>query len=321
MKMSDFLCKINISDIDLTDERYKISFSKNDISFLAQSFKETGLITPPVVRPLNNKFIIISGFNRVRALIHNKETTIVAYKINPNTNDYLCLLKSISALAFQRLLTQAELIICTRRLYQFLDKEEIAKKSPTIFNTELGPRFVGDLLTIGALPDPALELIHTGHLSFKSAKRISLFEKDTIKVFLDIFSKIHASQNKQLEIILYIMEIAARDGIKPENFIKNQEIQDILLDGKKDPGLKTKDLRAYLFEQRFPIIFKTRQRAKEKITSIKLGNKIKFLPPENLDSQTYSISFTAKNYKEFLSNVQVLNAGLENKALKEIFNQ
>jgi len=321
MKMSDLLYKINISDIDLTDERYKISFSENDISFLAQSLKETGLITPPVVRPLNNKFIIISGFNRVRALIHNKETTIVVYKINPNTTDYLCLLKSISALAFQRLLTQAELIICTRRLYQFIDKEEIAKKSPAIFNTELGPRFVGDLLTIGALPDPALELIHMGHLSFKSAKRISLFEKDAIKIFLDIFSKIHASQNKQLEIILYIMEIAARDAIKPKAFYMNQEIQDILLDKKKEPGLKTKDLRDYLFEQRFPIIFKTRQRVKEKITSIKLGNKIKFLPPENLDSQTYSISFTAKNYKEFLSNVQDLNAGLENKALKEIFNQ
>ena len=321
MKMSDLLCKINISDIDLTDERYKISFSKNDISFLAQSLKETGLITPPVVRPLNNKFIIISGFNRVRALIHNKETTILAYKINPDTTDYLCLLKSISNLAFQRPLTQAELIICTRRLYQFLDKEQIAKKSPAIFNTELGPGFVGDLLTIGALPDPALELIHTGHLSFKSAKRLSFFEKHAIKNFLDIFSKIQASQNKQLEIILYIMEICARDGIKTENFIKNQEIHDILLDEKKDPGLKTKDLRAYLFELRFPIVFKTRQRIKEKITSVKLGNKIKFLPPENLDSQSYSISFTAKNYKEFLSNVQVLNAGLENKELKEIFNQ
>ncbi|MBC8439639.1 MAG: ParB N-terminal domain-containing protein [Deltaproteobacteria bacterium] len=324
--MSDCLCEINTSDIDLTDERYKISFSNKDIGFLARSFKETGLIYPPIVRPLNNKFVIVSGFNRIRAHIynnpvHNNGIKILVYETKSDVTEYQCLLKSIGSLAFQRQLTLAELIICTKRLDQFLDKQQIADKSPAIFNTALGPSFVGDLLTIGALPDPALELIHTGHLSFKSAKRISFFEKDTIKVFLEIFSKIHASQNKQLEIILYLMEITARDAIKPKAFYMNQEIQDILSDKKKEPGLKTKDLRAYLFEQRFPIIFKTRQRVKEKITSIKLGNKIKFLPLENLDSQTYSISFTAKNYKEFLANVQDLNAGLENKELKEIFNQ
>jgi len=324
--MSDHLCEINVSDIDLADERYKILFSENDIEFLAQSLEETGLIYPPMVRPLNNKFIIISGFNRIRAHIHNNrahngEIKIVVYKTNTNTTDYQCLLKSITALAFKRLLTQAELIICTSRLHHFLEEKQIAKKSPAIFNTELSVRFIKDLLVVGDLPDPGLELIHTGHLSFKSAKKISLFEKDTIKVFLEIFSKIHASNNKQLEIILYIMEIAARDDILPTQIFKNQEIQDFLFDDKKETGLKTSLLRACLFELRFPTIFKMRQMVLKKITSIKFGNKIKFLPPENLDSQTYSISFTARTYEEFLSNVQNLHAGLEKKELKDIFNQ
>jgi hypothetical protein len=69
--MSDRLCEINLSDIDLTDERYKISFSDNDIIFPAQSIKEAGLICPPLVRPVNNKFIIISGFNRIKAQVYN----------------------------------------------------------------------------------------------------------------------------------------------------------------------------------------------------------------------------------------------------------
>ena len=185
----------------------------------------------------------------------------------------------------------------------------------------LGARFVEDLLTIGALPDPALELIQTGNLSFKSAKRISCFEKDTINVFLDIFSKIKASNNKQLEIILYIMEIAARDAIKPKSFFKNQEILDILSDEKKEPGLKTNLLRAWLHKKRFPTIYETHKIVLEKIASIKFRNSIKFLPPENFESQNYSISFTARNYKEFLANVQNLNTALENKELKEILNQ
>ena len=322
--MSDLLCKINISDIDLADERYKISFSENDITFLAQSIREAGLVCPPAVRPLNNKFIIISGFNRIKALIYNNqvynnETKIVVYKTNSNITDYQCLLKSITALAFQRGLTHSELIISTSRLHQFLTKEEIAKKSSAIFNMELNTRFVEDLLIIGALPDPALELIHCGNLSFKSAKRIASYEKETVKIFINIFSKIKASSNKQLEIILHIMEIAARDAIKPESLFNNQVIQDILFDENKSPGLKTNLLRTYLFEKRFPTIFKTRQMVREKITSIKFGNKIKFLPPQNFESQNFSISFTVKDYSEFVANVQNLNTALGSKELKEIF--
>jgi ParB family chromosome partitioning protein len=324
--MSDLLCKINIGDIDLTDERYKLSFSQDDITFLAQSMRQTGLIIPPVVRPLNNKFIIISGFNRIRAQIYNDRvyntgTKIVVCQTKTDITDYQCLIKSIAVRAFQRSLTHAELIISTRRLSQFLDKKEIAKKSPEIFNIELNVRFVEDLLAIGALPDPALDLIHSGNLSFKSAKRIASYEKEVLNFFIKIFSKIKASNNKQLEIILHIMEIAARDAIKPESFFHNQSLQAILFNENKEPGLKTKELRAWLFEQRFPSIFKTRQKVREKITSVKLGNKIKFIPPENFESQNYSISFTAKNYNEFVTNVQCLNDAIENRDLKKIFNQ
>jgi len=318
--MSDLLREINISDIDLTDDRYEFSFSKKDITFLAQSIKEEGLLCPPIVRPMDHKFIIVSGFNRIRALIHNHQPRVIVYQTQPDATDYQCLLKSITAIAFQRALTHAEFILSARRLNQFLNKEQMAKKSSVIFNTQLNTAFVHDLLTIGGLPDPTLELIHTGNLSFRSAQRISLFEKNTQKIFLTVFSNIKASQNKQLEIILYLMEITKRDGITPEWFFKNQEIQDILFDTKKEPGLKTTLFRAYLFEQRFPTIVQKRQRIQEKISCLKFGNAIKFLPPENFDSQSYSISFTANNYNEFSAKVQTLKTALKNKALTEIFN-
>ncbi|MBT3176132.1 MAG: ParB N-terminal domain-containing protein [Desulfobacula sp.] len=321
--MSDIFCEINSSDIDLADERYKISFLENDMGSLAESLKDVGLLFPPIVRPVNNKFIVISGFNRIRAHIHihqvhNKK--ILVYKTDPDTSEYQCLLKSITALAFKRQLTQAELIICTNRLYQFIDEKQISQKSSAIFNTELSARFVKDLLSVGRLPDPSLELISTGHLSFKSAKKISCFEKDTIESFLSIFSNIRASNNKQLEIIMHIMEIAARDAVKPKAVFKNPEIQAILFDKKIELVLKTALLRTCLFEQRFPTVFRVRQKTREKIASIKFGTNIKFLPPENLDSQIYSICFTAQNFDEFQKNVQTLYSAMKSKSLKEIFN-
>jgi len=52
-----------------------------------------------------------------------------------------------------------------------------------------------------------------------------------------------------------------------------------------------------------------------------LGNKIRLLAPDNFESPNYLISFTAKNYKEFKTNVKILNNVLENKKFKEVFDQ
>jgi ParB family chromosome partitioning protein len=312
--------EIPLSDIDLTDDRYKISFDETSVAFLARSIKETGLMCPPFVRPVNNKFIIVSGFNRVRAQLCNNETKIMVTQTRPDASDYMCLLQSITALAFKRPLTHAELIRCAGRLSPFLDKEQIAKKSPAIFNMELNPRFVEDVLTIRALPEPALELIHLGNLSLNTAKKISLCERGMIKIFLNIFSKIKASSSKQIEIIQYITEIVARDAVDPTDFYNTQEIQALLFDENKAPGVKTTLLRTYLFEQRFPTIFKTHQRVQEKIAALKLGGSIKFLPPENFEGQYYAISFKAKQYDDFAATVQTLDTVLANPALKEILN-
>ena len=58
-----------------------------------------------------------------------------------------------------------------------------------------------------------------------------------------------------------------------------------------------------------------------KRNNLKLGNMIKFVPPENFESQNYSISFNAKNYIEFKANVKTLNNVLEKQKLKEVFDQ
>jgi len=317
--MSDLLGQIKIGDIDISDDRYCLSISHDDIGSLAASIKEAGMIYPPVVQRLGNKFIIVSGFNRIRAQIYNNETCTLAYQLDPHTSDYDCLVKSITTLAFKRPLTHFELIKSTVRLHHFLTKEQIAKKSSAIFNTRLNTRFVADLLALGELPAPGLTLIHNGRLSFKAAKRIADYEPETLEAFLTVFSTINASHNKQLEIILHTMEISARDAIDPKTVFSHPDVQQLLLDDEKDAGLKTTRLRALLFEQRFPMLFKTRSQVQKKIDAIHLGHNIKFLPPENFESQNYSIEFTVKDYTEFMTKVLALHTALETRELKDIF--
>jgi len=319
--MFDILYEINISDIDLKDERFKITFGSEDITFLAQSIKEIGLITPPIVRPMDNhKFIVISGFNRIKALCYNNEQKVVVRQTDMEADDYHCLLAAISAIAFKRPLTHVETIISIKRLSEFLENGEMSKISPAVFNMQLSEGFIVDLLNIGSLPNPALELIQTGNLSLKSAKKISNLDKDSIIFFLDIFLKIKASASVQLEIIQNILEIAAREGLHPKSLFHAMKTPNPLYDETLDTVLRTHHFRTMVFDHRYPTISRTRQVVQDKIASIKLPGTIKLTPPENFESRKYSISFKVKNYDEFQNSIQHLMDALENRTLQEILN-
>ncbi|OGQ90837.1 MAG: hypothetical protein A3J85_03500 [Desulfobacula sp. RIFOXYA12_FULL_46_16] len=319
--MFDTLKEIHISDIDIKDERYRISSESENIAFLARSIKEMGLMNPPVVRPMNDgKFILISGFNRIKALQYNNESKVRVRPTDTEIEDYHCLLFAVAALAFRRPLTQVELIISVKRLSRYLDRENMAKMSPAVFNTQLAQGFIDDLVNIGSLPDPALELIHTGQLSLKSAKRISHLDMDAISFFLDIFSKIRASASVQLELIQNILETAAREGVHPKSLFQELNIPDPLDDETADMTVRTHCFRTLVFEQRYPVLSRTRQRIQDKIASIKLPGTIKLIPSENFESRKYSISFTVKNHDEFEKNIQHLTDALENKTLREILD-
>lgn len=317
--MFDSPCEINLSDIDSGDERYRISPGPEDIGPLAISIKETGLITPPVVRPMEGgKFIIVSGFNRIKALRQNMEIKVLVRPTAGDSDDYHCLLISIAALAFKRPLSQVELIISLKRLSRYMDGESMAKMSPAVLNTRLNPRFIADLLDIGSLPDPVLELIDDGRLSLKSAKRISRLDREGALFFLDIFSKIRASASVQLEIIQNILETSAREGFHPKSFFHELEIPYPLEDEPPDPVQSTRHFRTLVFEQRYPELSHARRGVQDKIASVKLPGTVKLIPPENFESRNYSVSFTAKNHIEFLENLRHLTEASENKTLREI---
>ncbi|OGR12066.1 MAG: hypothetical protein A2097_08040 [Desulfobacula sp. GWF2_41_7] len=318
--MFDTLCEINLSDIDLNDERYRISPGIGNISFLADSIKKIGLISPPVIRPVDNKFIVISGFNRITALLHNNVLKTPVYLAGKETDDFQCLLFAIAALSFKRPLTHVELIAGVTRLSDYLEREEMAKIAPPVFNMQLTPGFIEDLLHIGSLPDPAMELIHTGNLSLKAAKKISFLDKDEIPFFLNIFSKIKASTSIQFEILQNILEISAREGIHPQSFFKEMKIINPLDDETLDAVLRTQRFRTMVFEQRYPVLSQTRRMILDKIAATKLPGIIRLIPLENFESRGYSISFMVKNHDEFQKNVRQLTDVLENKTLREILD-
>ncbi|MFH2060398.1 MAG: ParB/RepB/Spo0J family partition protein [Pseudomonadota bacterium] len=323
--MSDSLCEIDVNDIDLTDERYKISLLQENVAALALSIQETGLICPPmvrrVVRPINNKYIVIFGFNRIRALIFNNTKRIQVLLADPELSDRQCLIRSIAWLSFQRLLSQSELIRSVQLLSAYLTAQEIFEYSLVLFKQKLNIQYIEQILAISKLPEPAMALIESNQLSLKAAQKILSFNSTDIKTFLSIFEQIKASNSKQLEIILHLKEIAARDKINIKMACQQMELNLILTDNNLEPNVKTQQLRNCLFNHRFPTLSKARDLAKQKISSLNLSPNIAITFSETFERQEYMISFTAKNFNEFKTNVLMLEKQIHHDGIKEIFDQ
>jgi len=318
---------IPLGKIDLADVRYRISREEEDISGLAQSIKQTGLTSLPLVRPSREpkqsgeSYIVVSGFKRINALVSNGYSGLVVCKTYPNDSEEDCAVHSISSNAFQRVLTPGELIQSILLLSRFMEAEPMAKNSLGIFNTQFNLGYIKALQKIGTLPPKVLELLDDGRLSIKSAKKISEEPSELAHCFVALFSAIKASASKQMEIITNFVEIAAREKINPADLYRENKIQEILAHDSKDLGLKGNLLRTYLTERRFPFLGTKRREIRQKINLLKLGSGIKLIVPDNFESMRYSISLDFKTLDEFTTRVACLEGISTHPALEEILKR
>jgi hypothetical protein len=320
--MSDHFCEQDPACIDLADERYKICPMERNVDFLAASVRMQGFSEHISLRMMQEgRFIVVSGFDLVKAHIHNKADKIpVCILDNDLYDEFGYFAYAVASLAFRRPLTHYELITGLSGLSRFSDAETIAQLSQGIFNANLNKGFIKDMLLIASLPDPAMNLVLNEQLSVRAGVRLAGYDSEIISIILRIFSCIKASQGKQLEIMQNIKEICSRDKLRPEDFINQEACIKILEDKSLNMAARTTALRAWIAEQRFPCLSKARAEFDNNIKSLKFGSRISVKPPENFEGRTYKISFQAQNYQQFKDNVGLLGTALKTETLKRILN-
>ncbi len=325
---------IPISEIDLTDTRYRVSKAGGDLSSLALSIEQTGLAVPPLVcqspKDLDSqkKFSIVTGFKRITAITESGWSTIPCQVMSgaSERDNAIC---AISENAFQRELTPGELIRAIEILGRVMDTQSIAELSVAIFNTHLNTGYIKTLSRFSTLGTNALTLLDSGRLSMKAAKKIISLDRESTDCFLNFFSQIKASSSKQMEIITNLLEIAAREKTTPKEICGEKHFQEILepnlennpKDSHKDLGAAGNLVRTYLRQRRYPELEKNRLIIQKKINALKLDSGIRIILPENFESMVYSISFDFKTPKEFQGQLSSLETLATHPGFKEILDR
>ena len=177
---------IDISRIDLDDQKYRISID-NTIDSLLESISTTGLITSCILRKVKNQFVVVSGFRRILSMKHLKCKVIPARVIVEDTRektDLFCAKISIIENAFHRELNLIEQAKGVALLKLYLSFAQIEKASSIIFNTNLNRKIIKQLFEISGMDKSVHNLVLKKRLSMNNVIKISSFDSETFNAFI-----------------------------------------------------------------------------------------------------------------------------------------
>jgi ParB family chromosome partitioning protein len=310
--------QVPLSLIDSKDQTFRITTESN-IDDMLDSIKKVGLINPPILIKKKSTYTIVCGFRRIKAYRMLGLLNIEAKILGSNANELDCLKFAITDNSFQRPLN---LIEQSRALFMlsgfFKDMTSLADSASSL-GLPRNPSLIKKIITIYHLPSSIQNGIRSNMISLSMAVELGRCEKDAGITFANIFNDLKLGLNKQRELITLINEISLREDIPVMKVIQESDFQEILQNDELDRTKKTERLRFYLKKRRYPSITRAEQKFEELITTLKLGNNMKLIPPKNFEGHTFLIKLYFNNLKDLQDHADTLKKIIQNPAIMKKF--
>ncbi len=147
----------------------------------------------------------------------------------------------------------------------------------------------------------------------------SLSDKEREKIHV-LFTKLGPSYSLQKEIVEYILDIRGRDKVSVEEII-NQKIEKTLNNYNIPREKKLNQIRAYLRQVRFPLLFTAEEIFRNKLKSLNLPSGCNIIPPLYWEDGEYKLKLNFKNAIEFSEKLQQLFKISQTKAWQELIGE
>ena len=147
----------------------------------------------------------------------------------------------------------------------------------------------------------------------------SLSDKEREKIHV-LFTELGPSYSLQKEIVEYILDIRGRDKVSVEEII-NQKIEKILNNYNIPREKKLNQIRAYLRQVRFPLLFTAEEIFRSKLKSLNLPSGCDIIPPPYWEDGEYKLKLNFKNAIEFSEKLQQLFKISQTKAWQELIGE
>ncbi len=289
--------KVRLNQIDPQDHTYCISTEKSNDA-LVNSIKLIGLLHPPMLIKRKSSYSIVSGFRRISALDALNFMDINAWIINEPDEKLEIIKIAISENSMQRPLNIVEKARSLKLLSTCMDNEDALIDVAASAGVACDREWLFKLLKVCDLQDRVLEGLIHGYISLPVALDLDNFDQQTISRFVEVFTILQLSLNRQRELISLVTEISRRDMTSPDQIMGDGYFMEVLHDEALDGKEKAKKILTYLKQIRFPEISKAEERFARNAKYLKLGKGIKLIPPSNFEGVDYTFQLSFKNVKE-----------------------
>lgn len=307
---------MNMDQIDIDDPTYLITENKG-LEDLVASIRSIGLLNPPFLFKKEEKYSVVSGFRRIKAVKAMGSESVVSRVLSEDLSKRDCLKIAITENASQRPLDLIEMARACRLLLCGFDDEKQVTRAADAFGLPANLKEIKKIGSVCMLDRQIRTSLVRGFISLPVAFELGAMEKKAALAFEDLFRQIKTGINNQREILNLVREICLRDGMDVADFVGCNEITSILKNSDIDPPQKTGKVRVFLREKRYPFMEKVQKRFDTSLKQLKLGKGIRVNPSPFFEKGDYTITLSVRDKNDLVEKVKQVDKIVQN---PDIFN-
>jgi hypothetical protein len=313
---------INVSDIDLEDKRFIVTYQP-DMQVLEHAVARMGVLTPIHLRrpTTHGRLQLICGFKRLVACLNTAQPRVPALvhsaaALSDEQAFLLALYDNLGCRTFNAV-EKGRLLQRLRDNYHY-DLETLTQHICPLLQLPPRPNSVALYATLVTLDEALQKAIVLQNLPLDTAVWIGRQAASDRQVLLELFITMRLGRNRAQEFASLIEDICRRDSCRVSACFQSLGVDDILADPQPSRPQKVERVRQALRRSRYPQLSAYEQQFHATVRELRLPSQIHLQPPPYFEGQHYRVSFTFNSRQELLQVAQSLAHAAANNAVDDL---
>jgi ParB family chromosome partitioning protein len=306
---------ISLAHICAEDSTYRITTARRSDD-LKVSIAAMGLIHPPIFQRSTAGYRIISGFRRIEAIRDLGQTDLKACLLPADCSESTRVRLAIADNSLQRPLNLLESSRALNLLSRIAVDESHLSEMAAVLSLPDNPAMIAKIISLNTMAAPIQMGVESGALTLAMALELDRFDVNIAESLARTFIDLRLGLNRQRELLTLLNEIAKREDRPIDAVLAEEDIRKIIDNDDLDNPRKSRQLRALLYQRRYPAISEKSQRFNGMVKSMRLGDGVKLIPPGNFEGTTYTLSITFDRIDHLMGRGKCLETLGQSDALK-----
>jgi ParB-like chromosome segregation protein Spo0J len=303
--------KVRLADIDLSPGPFCMSYQFS-LEGLKTSIERFGLLNPPYLIG-KSPFTVVAGYRRLLAVRELGWPDIGCRILPGDLHPLEALLCNLYENATVRQFNPMEKAMVLKRLARYLPTDELLRDYMPLLELPSHMHALTEYLNLDDLDDAIKASVAAGRLSTRVCEMLRLLSSEDQRQINRLFTSFKWSLNLQRQAILWIREIADREGRSVQEVIDDDRISRVVTNTNMSSPQKIEAIERALKEWRFPTVVESERSFTKGIGDLRLPSKVRVIPPPFFEGTDYRLEIVFREGKELSDMVARLyrTAGLE----------